>query len=440
MLVGTIANAQVFTSNLSSWDGNGNPTDWFGSKTTIAQSGVIEVPAEMYGSSAAQLVNATTSHKRFTTMRLAVTAGETYEIKMWVKAAAGDLRTNFYNVTDDNYGSYNSYLDLSTESNGSLVMLSQSVTLPATCDSAEFILSLRNTDGNTDIILDSVSIETTAPPVATAASIYDIQYTTNGPLFVSPYNGQLVETGGTVTAVQYNGYYLQDGTTGYNGIFVLDFNNTPSIGDVVEVTGTVDEYYEFTTVKNISVYNVTGTATVPTALTMTSAALQEEQYEGMLVRVTGAECTADTTSNNFGEWTINDGTAALIVDNKMHTYGPVVGLNYNVTGVLDYSFDVFKLLPRDVNDIVLATGINELNNIALSTFPNPVKDVVTIKTSLNSFTVELVDITGKFVSRTNTTSNVARINASELTNGVYFYSIYDRNNVLVGTSKFVVAK
>ncbi len=40
---GTFAIGQtVFQSNFSSW-ANGNPTDWDGSKTTIAQSGVTEV-------------------------------------------------------------------------------------------------------------------------------------------------------------------------------------------------------------------------------------------------------------------------------------------------------------------------------------------------------------------------------------------------------------
>ena len=80
-------------------------------------------------SGGAPLVN---NREYLTTQLLpALTAGETYEIKMWVQASAGELRTSYYNVTTSAYGTYNSYFDLSVESAGSLVMLSQTVTVAA---------------------------------------------------------------------------------------------------------------------------------------------------------------------------------------------------------------------------------------------------------------------------------------------------------------------
>tara|TARA_R110001592_G_scaffold354888_2_gene654912 strand:- start:10417 stop:11769 length:1353 start_codon:yes stop_codon:yes gene_type:complete len=439
MVMGTVANAQtVFQSNLSSW-ASGLPTDWMGSASHTTILAVTEVPSVSYGTSAAQLSVTGGTHKRFTTQNVAVTAGETYEIKMWVSALVGDLRTNYYNATTSAYGTYNSYFDLSVESNGSLVMLSQTVTVASTCDSAQFILSLRNTDGITDITLDSVAVSLSNPPVSTPYSIYQIQFTTTPP-YDSPHNTELVETSGIVTGVQYNGYYLQDGNGAYNGIFVLDYVNVPTVGDNVTVIGVVEEYFNYTEIKNPTVFNVTGTGTLPNPTVITSSAANDEQYEGVLVEVQGATCTADTTGSGVGEWTINDGTGGLIVDDKMFVFGPVQGLMYTVTGVMDYSFNNFKLLPRDINDVQISTSVEEINNIKVNVYPNPASTFVAFELSKNNFEVQLFDITGKTVKSVNALGNKLRVSTSELNNGVYFYSIYTNDGSLITTNKFVVNK
>ena len=235
LITGSIANAQVvFQSNLSSWSAS-LPTDWMGSSTSLLAANITEVPAVMYGTSAAKLKNTGTTHKRFSTQTVNVDASGTYEIKFWVKAFAGQIRTNYFNTTTSAYGTYNPYVDLSTTSAGSLVMITQSVTVSATTDSAQFILSLHSTDGVTDVVLDSVYISSSTPPVGIPVTINQIQYTTVPP-YDSPYDAQLVETSGIVTAVKFNGYFLQDGVGAYNGIFVLDYLNFPAIGDNVTVT------------------------------------------------------------------------------------------------------------------------------------------------------------------------------------------------------------
>jgi hypothetical protein len=438
MIVGTTANAQtVFQSNLSSWAG-GEPTDWFGSKTTNGLT-VAEVSAVSYGTSAAQITNTGGSHKRFTTKNTQVTAGETYEIKMWVKAAAGQLRTSYYNVTTNGWGAYNNYFDLASESAGNLVELSQTVTLAGTCDSAQFILSFHSTDGVNDIIVDSVAISLSAPPSGTPVTINQIQNTTTPP-YASPYMGQLIETSGVVTAVQFNGYYIQDGNGAYNGIFVLDYINSPNIGDAIQIVGNVDEYFEFTTIENPVVYSVTGTGTLPTATVLTSMAANDEQYEGVLVKVQGATCTADTTGSGIGEWTINDGSGALIVDDKMFDFGPTQGLMYTVTGIMDYSFSNFKLLPRDMNDVQISTSVEEINNISVNVYPNPASSFVAFELSENNFEVQLFDITGKTVKSVNSIGNRLRVSTADLNNGIYFYSVYTEKGNLITTNKVVVNK
>ena len=439
IVAGTVANAQVvFQSNLSSWSG-GLPTDWMGSSTNATASNITEVSAELYGTSAAALKNTTTTHKRFSTPTIDVTPSGTYEVKMWVKASAGELRTGYYNVSTSAYGTYNSYEMLATTSAGSLVMITQTITLTATCDSAQFILSFRSTDGVTDIIVDSVAISSSTPPVGTPVTINQIQNTTTPP-FDSPYMGQLVETSGIVTATQFNGYYIQDGNGAYNGVFVLDYVNDPTIGDNITITGTVDEYFNYTTIENPSVYSVNSSGnTLPTAITLSTLAVNDEQYEGVLVKVMGATCTADTATSGNGEWTINDGSGALIVDNKMFSYNAIVSTIYNVTGVVDYSFNNFKLLPRDVNDVQIATSVEEINDVKVSVYPNPVQNFINFDLNLNYYSVRIVDITGKTVSNSVSTSNKHKVNTTNFNNGIYFYTISNNGNTIT-TNKFIVAK
>lgn len=440
LITGSIANAQVvFQSNLSSWAG-GLPTDWMGSSTNATVSNITEVPAELYGTSAAKLKNTTTTHKRFSTPTIDVTPSGTYEVKMWVKASAGELRTGYYNVSTGAYGAYNSYELLATTSAGSLVMITQLVTLTATADSAQFILSFRSTDGVTDIIVDSVVISSSTPPVGTPATINQIQFTTTPP-YDSPYDGQLVETSGIVTAVKFNGYFLQDGVGAYNGIFVLDYLNFPAVGDNVTITGTVDEYFNLTEIVSPTGFTINSSGnTLPAAINLTAATFNAEANEGVLVKVVNEQCTEDTTSNSVQEWRMRNGSDTVIVKGSIYKYNPTIGLYYDVTGVVDFNFGNFKLLPRDANDVQLATSIEEINNYKVFVYPNPVQNQLNFELNTSNFSVKIIDVTGKTISNTSTLSNKLKINTSSLNNGIYFYNILNDNNEVITSNKFIVTK
>ena len=85
----------------------------------------------------------------------------------------------------------------------------------------------------------------TSPAAAqTTATIPEIQ----GAGHVSPFVGQSVTTTGVVTAVAFNGYYVQDATgdgdpATADGIFVFNGSSAkPSVGDLLELTDTVSEF------------------------------------------------------------------------------------------------------------------------------------------------------------------------------------------------------
>jgi len=457
--IGTMCFAQtVFQSNLSSWAG-GVPTDWMGTKTSIAASNVIEQTfGATYGTSMASLIDTTTSHVRFTTQAVTVTPGETYKIEMWVAAQnTGDLRTNFYDLTNSAYGTYNSYVNVASQSAGSLTLVTQTVTMPATCTSAEFILSLRNTDPSTaslgiGILVDSVAISVTTPPVTSNLKIYDIQYTTNAN-GDSPQVGNVVTTRGVITGIVVNGpakwsFFIQDSARAWNGLYIYNLNDsTLSMGDSVEVTGKVSEFKlvsatqpqattELTNVSNITVLN-TGN-TLPTPVSITTGNANMEEWEGVLIKVTNAQCTSN--SLGFGMWSVNDGSGNINADDDIYPYAlnALVGTNYDVTGIGHYSFDQYKILPRMASDIAISTGIDELTANHISYFPNPVKNELNINLN-QAVTVLVYDLTGNLIESVNSINNNLKINTINLTNGMYFFKIMN-DNKLIATKRFIVAK
>jgi len=143
-------------------------------------------------------------------------------------------------------------------------------------------------------------------PVGTF-EIYEIQ----GDSFSSPLEDLAVITeGNTVTAVASNGFTMQTPTDRSDansdtsdGIFVFT-GSAPAvaIGDVVNVTGEVDEFFGFTQLTDLQDMTVIGTAALPAAVafnatvpspdpTMPSCAIEFECYEGMLVDIANGSVT-----------------------------------------------------------------------------------------------------------------------------------------------------
>jgi len=190
-----------------------------------------------------------------------------------------------------------------------------------------------------------------------AVTIYDVQYTTDL-AGNSPYMNQWVSLKGIVTAVQNNGYYLQNGEGQWTGVFVYDQTNFPVLGDSLAIIAKVVEYYNLTELNPVSSYTVLNSGnTLPAPALITTAQVKTtEAYEGVLVKVHNAELV--TVANSYGEWYVSDGTDTCQVDDLMFPYVGVLGNEYDVTGVIGYGFGYFELLPRfaaDIEDVTVYT-------------------------------------------------------------------------------------
>lgn len=197
---------------------------------------------------------------------------------------------------------------------------------------------------------------------AAATTIADVQYTTD-PGGASPLVGQTVTVQGVVSALYPpRSFAIADAAGAWNGIYVY-LNPNPgtlpvALGDTVEVTATVQEYYELTELScaagAVSVLSSGATPYPPTVVTtaeIATGATTAEAYEGVLVEVQDVEVTS--AANQYGEFLVDDGSGAVMVDD-LATYAYAAGLGDQldfVRGMLFYNFDDFKIEPRDDADL-----------------------------------------------------------------------------------------
>lgn len=195
-------------------------------------------------------------------------------------------------------------------------------------------------------ILLTLALAACTSTTATGLTIHDIQYTTD-PSGDSPYAAQVVTTGGVVTAVHYDGFLMYEGPAPWQSIFVYTYTAGPTIGDEVQLTGTVQEYFGMTEIVNLTSFSVISQGNPVTPLVLPVADVGQEQYEAALITVENPTVTALLT---YGEWTVD---SLLVCDDlNDYLYFPQVGDSLeSVTGTLFYSFDVFKLEPRSTADI-----------------------------------------------------------------------------------------
>ena len=156
---------------------------------------------------------------------------------------------------------------------------------------------------------------------------------------------------GVVTAVNNAGYFIQDGDGVRSGIYVYDDSNSPEIGDLVQISGMVTEYYNLTELVNITELNIISSGNpLPDPIELSTDAVNNEDYESMLVKTSG---TCTNPDLGFGEWHIDDGSGPCMVNDLFYVFVPTQGVDYEVTGPLNYSFSNYKIEPRDANDVVI---------------------------------------------------------------------------------------
>lgn len=263
--------------------------------------------------------------------------------------------------------------------------------------------------------LDNVLVS--PDPLTPVVPIYDIQYTTNMD-GNSPWMDQTVTTTGIVTGTYASGYYIQDGDGAWNGIDVFNSANTPQVGDELKITGTVVEFNGITQISYVNAYQVLSTGNVlPTPTVLTTAQASVEAYESVLIKVENVICTAGV--NGFGEWIVADMSGPITVDDKMFYYAPTQGNTYDVTGIAAFGFSVYRIYPRNLQDISEILGLSESQLAQINIYPNPATDVMTVNGAVGA-EMRITDSQGKEVMNVTLSSESEVVSISHLENGIYF--------------------
>jgi hypothetical protein len=119
------------------------------------------------------------------------------------------------------------------------------------------------------------------------------------------------------------------------------------------------------------------------------------------------------------EWKLN---GSIITGNTSNTY-TLTNLTANATVTVE-----FKLI----------VGINELNERSLNIYPNPAKDLITVKMNTVINQIAILNINGQLVSTSLIYGNQGIINISELSNGMYFLRIETAKGIIM--KKIQIAK
>jgi len=204
------------------------------------------------------------------------------------------------------------------------------------------------------------------PPSFTPYTILEIQ-TPNAGGDTTQYEGELVETSGIITAMTSYSFYMQDGTEDFSGIYVYVSGDVSAyaLGDDVTVQGTAAEYNGLTQIT--SIYDITVNSSgnaLPEPIALITNTLAEG-HEGMLVSISG-ECTAVSTDPGSDRWAfkVDDGSGDAFVDDQVYSdteNAAVVGLTYDVVGVVNYYYGAFTVNPRELADIEEVIVDNDLN-------------------------------------------------------------------------------
>lgn len=238
-------------------------------------------------------------------------------------------------------------------------------------------------------------------------SIMDVQYTWGYLNDASPYNGFEVTLLGVVTtdSGDYGGgyYYIQDKDSMWSGIMVRDGDNKFIRGDKIEIRATVQENYGLTRLNYVESATKLSSdnAFSPVHVTtdeINTGGTNSEAYESVFIttKVLTVSNPFPDGSGNYGEIEIDDGSGGVRVDDYSSYWRGNLDTTYHqddtieeLRGPLYYSYNNFKIIPRDSNDVIgHVTAIDRITNATPNQFnlaqnyPNPFNPVTQIEYSI----------------------------------------------------------
>src|SRR5690554_336986 len=212
-------------SSFEEWT-DGKPDAWWGPATSFAASNVQQYTDNAHtGNSAVQLINTSTSHKRFSSQAYSIDADTAYTATYWVRGQ-GSIRLGF---RTGGYYSYGDYVQVDSEQ---WQRVSDTFQYSSAVEDFELIFSVRSTQGD-HLQIDNVSVFESSENVITLQEARELP------------QGSDVMVEGIVVGILGNrqNIYFQDSTGGMVArLSASAWANDLELGDKVRVSGTMDDY------------------------------------------------------------------------------------------------------------------------------------------------------------------------------------------------------
>ena len=153
-----------------------------------------------------------------------------------------------------------------------------------------------------------------------------------------------------------DGFFVQDADGGeYSGVYVYLYDEAlegladVAAGDVLNITGTVTEYFDLTEISVSSADDIqaTGETAEATVDQLATTPGDWEAWEGCLVELAGVSVTSD--EDEYGAASTNHDA---MLDDDLFDFDVSNGDSFSsVTGAVTYSYSEYRLLPRSAADL-----------------------------------------------------------------------------------------
>lgn len=274
---------------------------------------------------------------------------------------------------------------------------------------------------NTTYPSADVSVSSAATDIAYfKSSASDLQYY-GGDVSFGIVNGTLIYTNPAVYATY--PMALNTSTTSTPSGSVIVFGNTGVIG------GTVTAIVDGTGTLNLDAPD----AAAGTTLKSFTNAVRIKTTENLSGNVNvGIPINYTITRVNYDYYDVTASRAALFsISNNTIVLTAISGPTTNIVKTVT--------VQRDYNIVNL--NESQKASIQLSVYPNPAATVINFATKSPEATkVIAFDVTGKLVATEVLEMGKAKLNLTNLSNGMYIYHVVDKNNQVLKSDKFNVSK
>ena len=192
---------------------------------------------------------------------------------------------------------------------------------------------------------------------------------------------------------------------------------------------------------DIALVDTTVTFSIPPIAIADTASTKKNTPKNISVLANDLSCYGGTLSVALPSSTSPHG--ALAVTGTMVTYTPTTGYFGPDTFYYTLSATGSPVTATGVVavNVINNVGINTIDAIAASVYPNPVQTRLTIDADAKIVSkVVVTDVVGKVIATENITSDKTFINTSDFQNGLYVVSLMDASGRIRYTSRITVEK